>query len=85
MTCVAPPEEERWRSGWVLVVVLSDGDGEDGGMCEGEKVVHAMSPGDAVLFHSEKTHNVAPVTHGVRHSLVLELWSGAENIHDRSR
>ena len=39
--------------------------------------------GDALFFHSEKVHNVATVTRGVRHSLVVELWQGASNRKDR--
>lgn len=50
-----------------------------------EPVYHQMKRGDGILFHSEKTHNVAPVTSGVRHSLVIEIWCKPENSFDRSR
>ena len=51
-----------------------------------EPVYHsALAPGDAILFHSEKTHNVTEVTAGVRHSLVIELWAKEENRFDRMR
>ena len=50
----------------------------------GEHVQHRMVRGDACLFHSEKMHNVAPVTAGVRHSLVIELWLRESNVKDRA-
>lgn len=47
-------------------------------------VVHdAMVRGDALLFASEKIHNVSPITRGVRNSLVIELWTGAANAKNR--
>ena len=46
-------------------------------------VEHRIGRGDAVLFHSEKMHNVTPVTRGVRHALVLELWLQPTNVRDR--
>ena len=48
-------------------------------------VYHHMKSGDGILFHSEKTHNVMPVTSGVRHSLVIEVWNKPENGFDRMR
>ena len=48
-----------------------------------EHVQHSVSRGDGILFHSEKMHNVAPLTKGIRHSLVIELWPGQTNTHDR--
>lgn len=48
-----------------------------------EPVVHLMRKGDALLFHSGKAHNVAVVTGGMRHSLVIELWVGGTNVKDR--
>ena len=45
--------------------------------------LHEMARGDALLFDSEKAHNVSTLTRGVRHSLVLELWSGPQNMYDR--
>jgi len=42
-----------------------------------------MRRGDALLFHSEKVHNVAAVTRGLRNSLVIELWQGPCNLRDR--
>lgn len=79
-----------------MTVLLSDPTACEGGAFitwrnDGtEPVHHAMGRGDAILFHSEKTHNVATVTSGVRYSLVLELWRlpegrDTENIFDRSR
>lgn len=51
---------------------------------------HVLGRGDAILFHSEKTHNVAPLTNGVRYALVIELWRlpegrEGENVYDRNR
>ena len=47
--------------------------------------LHEMARGDALLFDSEKSHNVSTLTRGVRHSLVLELWNGPQLTHDRDR
>ena len=49
----------------------------------GEHVLHELQAGDGLLINSEKMHNVAPVTRGVRHSLVIELWVAPENKCDR--
>ena len=48
-----------------------------------QPVAHTMRRGDAVLFHSCRAHNVAQVTHGLRQSLVIELWTQDTNIRDR--
>jgi len=50
---------------------------------DGEPNVHVMGRGDAILFHSEKVHNVRPITRGVRHSLVVELWLKPDTTNDR--
>eukprot|EP00966_Prymnesium_polylepis_P193213 4478231-Prymnesium_polylepis.2 len=44
---------------------------------------HRVVRGDALLFHSEKMHNVASVSNGVRHSFVMELWQRKANSIDR--
>ena len=49
----------------------------------GEKRTHEMVAGDALLFHSEKRHNVSRVTSGRRVSLVTELWAAPPNATDR--
>lgn len=73
-----------------MSVLLSDpeSDGVTGGQfvtwSNGEPTVHTMRRGDALLFHSGKTHNVAVVTGGIRHSLVIELWAGGTNVTDRN-
>ena len=50
-------------------------------------MIHALARGDAVLFRSEKCHNVARVRGGVRmgvrRSLVVELWSADTNLKNR--
>lgn len=70
-----------------MSVLLSDPADFDGGeflaASGGRPVVHRPSRGDALLFHSEKVHNVATVTRGVRQSLVIELWVADSNEHDR--
>ena len=43
----------------------------------------ALKRGDGVVFHSERVHNVTAVMEGTRHSLVIELWEGRDNEHDR--
>ena len=47
-------------------------------------IVHELRRGDGVLFRSEDYHNVSPVTRGVRHALVIELWAGKANSVDRN-
>ena len=49
----------------------------------GRPVLHELERGDAVLFHSEKVHNVTAVMDGLRQSLVIELWDGSNNVADR--
>lgn len=70
-----------------LSVMLSDPDDLCGGyfvtFTDGEPVAHQLSRGDAILFRSEKHHNVTTVRAGVRQSLVLELWMQPQNVHDR--
>jgi hypothetical protein len=72
---------------FTLSVLLSDPSGFDGGELltwqDGHAETHPMERGDALLFHSEKAHNVTTVTRGVRHSLVVELWQGQSNRRDR--
>ena len=50
---------------------------------DGTYVHHRISKGDAILFHSEKMHNVAPITSGLRNALIIELWLKATNVKDR--
>ena len=52
---------------------------------DGLPVVHDVGKGDAVLFHSLKAHNVATVTRGTRHTMVIELWDGGTNVCDRDQ
>ena len=46
-------------------------------------VEHRLDRGDAVVFHSERVHNVSPVVRGERQTLVIELWTGHTNCIDR--
>ena len=50
---------------------------------DGGAVEHALRPGDAVVFASERTHNVSRVTSGTRQTVVIELWDGGANARDR--
>ena len=50
---------------------------------DGGAVEHALRPGDAVVFASERTHNVSLVTSGTRQTVVIELWEGDANARDR--
>lgn len=70
-----------------LIVQLSAADAFDGGRFvtwnEGAPVVHEMAAGDGLLIDSERLHNVQPVTRGLRHSLVIELWVQPVNRFNR--
>lgn len=46
---------------------------------------HELCRGDGILFRSEDLHNVAPVTDGLRHALVIELWAKPPNNINRYR
>ncbi|KAL1511145.1 hypothetical protein AB1Y20_005963 [Prymnesium parvum] len=49
----------------------------------GQPVVHELSRGDALLFSSERLHNVSTVAGGQRCALVIELWVQPTNSRDR--
>ena len=49
----------------------------------GAPVAHRLDQGAAVLFPSEKLHNIERVSRGTRESLVIELWEGGTNGVDR--
>ena len=49
----------------------------------GAPVAHALDQGSAVLFPSEKLHNIEKVESGTREALVIELWEGDTNGVDR--
>lgn len=70
-----------------MSVLLTEPDEVEGGAfttyADGARVAHPIGRRDAILFHSEKMHNVQPVSRGVRHALVVELWQGKPNAHDR--
>ena len=50
---------------------------------DGMPIHHELARGDALLFASERLHNVCPVTRGTRRSLVIELWAQPENSSSR--
>ena len=70
-----------------MSVLLSDAAEHDGGRFitweDCSPTTHELARGDAVLFPSEKVHNVSPLSRGVRQSLVIELWEGKANAVDR--
>ena len=70
-----------------LSVMLSKPEQLKGGdfvtFTDGELVAHALEKGDAILFRSEKHHNVTTVRAGLRQSLVVELWAQPPNLRDR--
>jgi hypothetical protein len=72
------PGHRDCGSALTMSVLLSDPDAVTGGdfvtYSDGAPVAHKMGRGDAILFHSEKLHNISTVTSGLRQSLVVELW-----------
>eukprot|EP00547_Thalassionema_nitzschioides_P012659 CAMPEP_0194259134 /NCGR_PEP_ID=MMETSP0158-20130606/42864_1 /TAXON_ID=33649 /ORGANISM="Thalassionema nitzschioides, Strain L26-B" /LENGTH=72 /DNA_ID=CAMNT_0038998813 /DNA_START=101 /DNA_END=319 /DNA_ORIENTATION=+ len=70
-----------------MSILLSDPAGVTGGdfvtYGEGMPMAHNMRRGDAILFQSEKLHNISTVTKGIRQSLVVELWASTENAKGR--
>lgn len=81
------PTHRDCGSALSMAVLLSDPAETEGGLFvtwrDARPVVHAMERGDAILFRSEKRHNVSTVMRGTRQSLVLELWEGPANTRDR--
>ena len=67
--------DEDGARGMQRIVGNGNGDGDAEGECSATAFTNQ---GDAVVFVSHKQHNVEPVTNGVRHVLVVELWEGAE-------
>mmetsp|Transcript_9733 Transcript_9733/g.20658 ORF Transcript_9733/g.20658 Transcript_9733/m.20658 type:complete len:303 (-) Transcript_9733:79-987(-) len=72
------PGHRDCGSALTISVLLSDPSDVTGGdfvtYDEGTPVAHKMGRGDAILFSSEKLHNISTVTSGLRQSLVVELW-----------
>ena len=71
-----------------MSVLLSDPGQCEGGTFvvwddRGRPIEQPVGQGEAVVFHSERVHNVSPVIDGERLSLVLELWTGGTNSVDR--
>lgn len=88
---VADPDHRDSGSILTLSALLSDPSTYQGGklVFPGAKEGPAFQPplgcGDAVLFVSERRHNVEQLTSGERRVLVIELWPGATNRHNRHR
>jgi hypothetical protein len=51
----------------------------------GKAIVNELELGTAIVFHSERRHNVSPIVRGIRQTLVIELWTGPANVRDRER
>ena len=85
--CLLDPDHIDAGSTLTLSALLSDPSTLDGGQfltfSAGAPVAHELECGDAIVFYSERIHNVSAVMSGVRHSLVIELWEGVENVADR--
>ena len=82
------PNHRDMGSALTLSCLLSSPDDVDGGVFmtwdHGQAVYHDdLACGDGVVFHSERVHNVSAVLGGTRHSLVVELWEGPDNRHNR--
>jgi len=85
--CLLDPDHIDAGSVLTMSALLSDPSSHDGGefltFADGLPVAHELDQGDAVVFYSERVHNVSAVMSGVRHSLVIELWEGGDNVADR--
>ena len=75
------PGHRDCGSDLTISILLSDPDEVTGGdfvtYASGEgraPTAHKMGRGDAILFQSDKLHNISTVQSGVRKSLVVELW-----------
>jgi hypothetical protein len=82
------PEHRDVGSTLTLSALLTDPSLLEGGVFMtwkgGQPVFHDdIGMGDAIVFHSERVHNVSAVMEGVRHSMVVELWDGPDNQSDR--
>ena len=82
------PEHRDMGSVLTMSCLLTSPEDVDGGVFmtweDGRQRLHDdLDCGDAVIFHSERVHNVSAVMGGTRHSLVVELWEGGDNQHDR--
>ena len=71
-----------------MSILLSDPASTEGGQfitftADERPVPHELGCGDALLFFSERLHNVDTVTAGTRHSLVIEMWEHGTNVRDR--
>lgn len=79
--------ENHRDNGSTLTMSALLSDDHDGGRFvtyrNGKPVAHGLAKGDAVLFPSEKLHNIERVTRGVRNALVVELWRPPTNTQDR--
>lgn len=85
--CLLTPNHRDNGSSLTMSVLLSESAASTGGTFvtydEGMPIAHEMARGDAILFPSEKLHNVTTVTSGTRQSLVVELWPAPTNVSNR--
>lgn len=84
---VMDPEHRDAGSLLTISVLLGRSDDCEGGIlrtrCGDVWSSCVLSPGDAVVFMSEKRHNVTPITCGTRQSMVMELWENGKTFHNR--
>ena len=70
-----------------LSVMLSEPAAKTGGHFvtweRGMPVVHQLEQGSAILFHSEKRHNISPLVRGLRQTLVIEMWGFPATVNGR--
>ena len=72
---------------YVIFLMRADNQGEGGVLVTwdayGGRVEHDLRRGDAVVFCSEKRHNVTRIESGTRRSAVVELWEHGRNVVNR--
>ena len=76
-------DPKHYDKGSVVTVDVMLDDSFEGGQLQtlepdGELRTHEFGTGDALIFPSYKYHTVAPVTGGLRQTLVMEFWRGEE-------
>lgn len=76
-------DPKHYDKGSIVTVDVMLDDSFEGGQlqtleADGALRTHEFCTGDALVFPSYKYHTVAPVTGGLRQTLVMEFWRGEE-------